>query len=358
MKWKAIAILVLSAVITTTAAAVSSVSRAEGDAVDAVRVRRVDITDGINCPGKAEGGGSVSVEAGSVLKFTKVYVKQGERVKKGDLLFTAKKAVNDSSAAASAVIKSAADSSGELMKKAVGQVGEGVVSEEDVNAIVRKAMNDASTLHTDAYQLDETETNFYAPADGVITDVSAREGELVSASFAAVTLTETANMLIRCEIPESYLSVLKEGQSASMTSVAYPGRVYTGTVKQIYRYAKQSGGLLASAQGQSETVVDVLVALDAAPEEILPGLSMQTRIVTRQIPNAELLPYESILQDDGGNEYVFVIKNGATQKRYIETGLEVENGMQVTAGLASEEAVVLNPTDDMTGGQRVRAVFQ
>ena len=66
------------------------------------------------------------------------------------------------------------------------------------------------------------------------------------------------------------------------------------------------------------------------------------------------MPYTSVQQDEEGREFVFLEQDGALSKRAIRTGLELDNEVEILAGVQAGERVVLDPSDALTHGAAVR----
>ena len=58
---------------------------------------------------------------------------------------------------------------------------------------------------------------------------------------------------------------------------------------------------------------------------------------------ASILPYEAVSQDEKG-EYVYVYESGRAYKRYIETGEELANGVEILSGLSETEEIIADPS--------------
>ncbi|HHX50484.1 MAG TPA: hypothetical protein GX711_03480, partial [Clostridia bacterium] len=71
---------------------------------------------------------------------------------------------------------------------------------------------------------------------------------------------------------------------------------------------------------------------------------------------ALLVPYEAVLEDGEGREWVFVVKNGMVEKRAIITGAGNELYREVLQGAEQGEQLVLNPPDNLEDRDRVRVL--
>ena len=132
-------------------------------------------------------------------------------------------------------------------------------------------------------------TAIKAPVNGVVIKRSVERGQTVAASLQAPELfiiaENLSDMRVDTAIDESEIGRIRNGQKASFTVDAFPGRTFEGRVKQIRK----------SAQNVSN-VVTYMVEVDAPNprKELLPGMTANVRIVTDtrndvlKVPNAAL----------------------------------------------------------------------
>lgn len=80
-------------------------------------------------------------------------------------------------------------------------------------------------------------TEITAPADGVITQLSVEEGELISTGLPIAVITDTAAPWVECKVMEDNLSKVKLDQSVEVTFQAYPGEVFQARITQINKSA-------------------------------------------------------------------------------------------------------------------------
>ncbi len=136
-----------------------------------------------------------------------------------------------------------------------------------------------------------------------------------------------------------------------MTGVGFQGKRYTGTVSKISNIAQQ----VVSATGQ-ETIVTVIVKVDSDNKESLEwiknGFTAKCKIITSVDKDRIVVPYEAVLADENGKEYVYRVLENRAVKTYITTGKEFENGFEVVKGLSQGEEIVLSP-EQVSDFQRV-----
>ena len=138
-------------------------------------------------------------------------------------------------------------------------------------------------------------------------------------------------------ISELDIAKIEIGQKARITLAAYPGEIFSGTVTDIARTARDqyNGAVL-------ETVVDITVTPDAPDERIRSGLSADVEIELSDPREICVVPYAAIGQDDAG-EYVYVYENGRSVRRSITTGAEFADGAEIISGIEKTDVIFKEP---------------
>ncbi|MDR0946973.1 MAG: efflux RND transporter periplasmic adaptor subunit [Ruminococcus sp.] len=145
---------------------------------------------------------------------------------------------------------------------------------------------------------------------------------------------ETGVFAIQTYISEKDISKVSTGLKSEVRGDAFPEKVYSATVTDIAGAATQ-----ISAGNSTKTVVEVWLEVNDADEALKSGYTAKVKIIVGALQQKRLLPYNSVMQDDGG-EYVYVLKNSTAVKRYIITGDELPDGIEVVSGLDMIEEVV------------------
>lgn len=186
-----------------------------------------------------------------------------------------------------------------------------------------------------------------SPVDGTVTSVSATDGMYVSTTEPAAVIKSAGGVRVRLSVEESQISELKIGQQAQVTGVGFQSSVYQGVVESISDEAKQ----LTTTSGQ-ETVVEAVVAVKNPGSDIRPGFTAKAKITTSKSSGTLIAPYEAVCEDDAGNEYVYRSVDGKAVKTYVLTGKEFNTGFEIRQGLKSSDIVITAP-DSVADGARV-----
>ena len=133
------------------------------------------------------------------------------------------------------------------------------------------------------------DTLIRSPVDGVVVKRSVEVGQTVAASLQSpeifIIARNLAEMQVETSIDESDVGRISEGQDASFTVDAFPGRIFKGKVKQVRK---------APVNIQNVVTYTVLISADNPDFKLLPGMTANARIVVEEhdkalkIPNAAL----------------------------------------------------------------------
>lgn len=283
----------------------------------------------------------VNVGANAFGKIVKLYVKEGDHVKKGQLLaqlenvqpsadVEANRAALDASStdyqAATANLKRA-ESDVERTKldygRAVGLYESGLIPKsefdskktayESAEAALAQAKAQSVSAQQRIGQQRATlarvsdmlsKTTYVAPYDGVITNLPVREGETVvvgiqnSPGSTLMTLADTSVITAEVKVDETDIVNIRNGQLAEVMIDAIPGKTFKGFVSEIGNNAllRSTGVSTAQATTGATEAKDfkVVVTLQEPPDNLRPGLSATAKITTAQKQNVMAIPIQAL----------------------------------------------------------------
>src|SRR5712671_3766517 len=147
-------------------------------------------------------------------------------------------------------------------------------------------------------------TTYEAPFDGVITNLPVREGETVvigiqnSPGSTLMTLADMSVITAEVKVDETDIVNVHLGQPAEVTIDAIPRKIFHGTVSEIGDNAiVRSTGVATSQQtSASEEAKDfkVVVTVTDPPQDLRPGLSTPAKITTAARSNVLAIPIQAL----------------------------------------------------------------
>jgi RND family efflux transporter MFP subunit len=139
---------------------------------------------------------------------------------------------------------------------------------------------------------------------------------------------------------------LKPGVQATLTSDAFQGKKWTGTVSSVAPYAAPSD------TGAVE--VEVIVRPKAKNFPVPYGYTVKVHLTAEVHKGVLTLPYSALVQD-GSNYAVFTYVNGRAEERVVTLGLTDNSRVEVLSGVTLGTAVVDNPPANLVSGELVSA---
>jgi HlyD family secretion protein len=323
--------------------------------VQTAKVQREDLSSVVSASGEIKPKTYVNIGANAYGKITHLYIKEGDHVKKGQLLAqlenvqsTADVSANQASVQAAETDAVAADaglktSDADLQRaqadyarnqldweRAQNLYKDGLIAKSDfdsrqnawatadsglVQAKARvaqaKAQKDSADRHVSQARANLTrvddvlqKTTYSAPYDGVVTNLPVREGESVvigiqnALGSTLLTLADMSVITAEVKVDETDIVNVHLGLPAEVTIDAIPRKIFHGTVSEIGDNAiVRSTGVATSQQAStSEEAKDfkVVVTLNDPPPDLRPGLSTTAKITTAARSGVLSVPIQSI----------------------------------------------------------------
>ena len=173
-------------------------------------------------------------------------------------------------------------------------------------------------LKGNTYSLGLTESR--APFDGLVTNVPVREGETVVVGIqnaegsTLMTLADMSVLTAEVKVDETDIVNVKLGQTADVTIDAFPGRVLKGHVTEVGDQAllRTTGVATSQSTTGTEEAKDfkVVVTIDNPPSDLRPGLSCNAKITTANKPNVLTVPIQALVERDVNAEQTFFKNHG------------------------------------------------
>jgi HlyD family secretion protein len=319
------------------------------------KVQREDLATVVSASGEIKPKTYVNIGANAYGKIVHLYVKEGDQVKKGQLLAqidniqsaadlnanqAAVQGAETDAIAADAAFKT---SQADLLRaqadydrnkldweRAQNLFKDGLISKSDFDSrkdawataeagltqaqarvVQAKAQNDSADRHVIQARANLTrvadvlkKTSYSAPYDGVVTNLPVREGESVvigiqnALGSTLMTIADMSVITAEVKVDETDIVNVRLGQPAEITIDAIPNKTFHGTVSEIGDNAiVRSSGVSTSQQSTaSEEAKDfkVVVTVNDPPQDLRPGLSATAKITTATRNNALSVPIQSL----------------------------------------------------------------
>jgi len=174
-----------------------------------------------------------------------------------------------------------------------------------------------------------------APFDGIVYAVLVKQGAFVQAGDLLLQEADLSHVLVRAFVDEPDVGRLQAGQKVEITWDAFPGRVWNGSVSTVPATVKLRG---------NRNVGEMTCTIDNGDFKLLPNINVGVTIVTAEQPDVLTLQRDALHADDS-KSYVFQIVDDHLKRQAVEISLQNLTRVEITSGL-NEGALVALPAEE------------
>ena len=348
-------------------------------------VTRGNVEKTVVASGSVESVNEVDVGAQVSGKITKLYVKLGQEIKKGEMIadidsttqintLNTKKAALVSYQAQLKAKKTAYDvalssynrlsklytqkaTSLDSLKSAKSTLDNAKAEMEAIEANIKQAEIEVNTAETNVGY-----TKITAPMDGTVISVPVSEGQTVNANQTTptiVTIADLSKMKIKPEISEGDITKVKAGQEVSFTILSDSQTVYHSVIDSVdpantTTSDSSSTSSSTSSSSSSSTTSAIYyyanVLIDNPNRTLRIGMTTENNI---KIANAKdvLLVSNMAIQKLDGKSFVNVLNDkNQPEQREVETGVQNDFQTEIKSGLNEGEKVIVS---QVANGEKV-----
>lgn len=230
----------------------------------------------------------------------------------------------------------------ENARRGVQMMEQGAGSEEQRMAESQLA---AAQAQYDLAKLNLDNTRISAPIGGDVARVLIDEGNLAGTATPLAVIVNEATMVVKAAVPERHYAEFLAGAEKIRTEAAFTALPARGALP---------GRLIAVSPtiDPSTRTFTAEVEVTDARTELRSGMYATVTFAVERAEDALLVP-AAALGTRGGVRGVFVVDGGAARFRALRTGIEDGESVQVLAGLAEGDLVVVDGNAFLEDGQRV-----
>jgi HlyD family secretion protein len=374
--------------------------------ISATRPVRQNLFSSISSNGKVEPIAPYIVRAQSDTFVQKVYVSEGQKVKKGQLLMEldVKNAAADLAAARGRLLRAeddlraaqgggrpdeAAKVSSDLAKVQASVdrlqyeheslkrlLAEGAATKDELAAnelSLAQARSDLSKLtaakqeftrqvgldasraelavqqaKNDVSALEEKvrQGKIIAPFGGTLYSLPARSGLYVRTGELLAEMADLHKVRVRAFVDEPDLGGLEVDLPVKITWDALPNNSWTGKTETVPKQV---------VARNARSVGELLCSVNNDQLQLLPNTNVNVKIDLKERKDVLTVPRGGV-DTEGGNRYVFVVKGNKLEKREIEVGIADATNFEVVGGLQGNELIALPGDVDLKNGMTVKVV--
>ena len=281
-------------------------------------------------------------------RLIKLYVSEGQSVKKGALLAVIDDAgIQDQLEQMKLQLELAKTTFERTQRLWEQQIG------SEMMFLEAQTRYKAAQKQVDQMRQQLAKTKIYAPFNGIIDEIPARLGSnLVPGMTPILRIVNLKSMYAEADVPETYLTNIIKGSKATVT---------IPVVNQIQTTAIQQTGNFITP---SNRTFRVEAALENPDNLIKPNLNARLSVVDYTNPEAIMVPLRVIRENASGSTYVFVLTqpepdNGyTTEKRIVELGKSKQELIEVLTGLSPGDLIVDEGVSTLVEDQKVKRILE
>jgi membrane fusion protein (multidrug efflux system) len=280
--------------------------------------------------------------------LTNVYVREGQKVKKGEVLAKIDDGGLSQQLAQLKIQSELAKTTFERQQRLWDQkIG------SEMQYLQAKSNYEAQDQAIAQLEQQVAKTIVRAPFSGTIDDVFTEQGSVVMpGQTQLMRIVNLNNMYIETDVPEKYVANITRGKKVE---VEFPilGKKVDSKVRQVGDFINPSN-----------RTFKVEISVPNKEKAIKPNLTAKLRINDYSNESALLIPQGIISENANGEQYIYVIKDktgsdkATAEKRIIETGLTQGDYIEVTKGLDPGIEIIQEGARSVNDGQEVKIINQ
>jgi HlyD family secretion protein len=244
------------------------------------------------------------------------------------------------------------EEAGNRLKRAQAQVNlleqkqKGRYSRPEVSKAQAQAAEGSATYA--AAQSLLRDANVRAERDGMVHSLPVRQGQYVNPGDLLVQVADLSTVQLRAFVDEPEIGRLAKGQKVSVTWDALPGRSWEGTLTRVPTTVTVRG---------TRTVGELTCEVANSDLKLLPNVNVSVLVMTARHENALTIPREAV-REEAGKRYVFEIVDGELKRREVETSVSNLTRIEIARGLKDQAQVALgsDSVETLREGMPVRVV--
>ena len=339
-------------------------------------VTRGNVEKTVVASGSVESVNEVDVGAQASGKITKLYVKLGQEIKKGEMIadidsttqintLNTKKAALVSYQAQLKAKKTAYDvalSSYNRLSKLYTQKATSLDSVNTAKSTLDNAKAEMEAIEANIKQaeieVNTAETNvgytkITAPMDGTVISVPVSEGQTVNANQTTptiVTIADLSKMKIKPEISEGDITKVKAGQEVSFTILSDSQTVYHSVIDSVdpaNTTTSDSSSTSSSTSSSSNSTTSAIyyyanVLIDNPDRTLRIGMTTENNIKIANAKDVLLVSNMAIQKRDGKSVVNILNDKNQPEQREVETGVQNDFQTEIKSGLNEGEKVIVS----------------
>jgi RND family efflux transporter MFP subunit len=322
--------------------------------VSVVKPEKMPANISIDLPGQTQAYVQAPVYAQTSGYLKKWYFDIGSHVKAGDILSEIDTPqVDQQLNQAKATLKqaqAALDLSRVTYQRDRDLLQRKVIAQQDFDSVasdlgVKQATVNADEAAVLSLQALEDFKVVKAPFDGIVTARNTDIGALIKSGSgnALFVVAQVKPLRVYVSVPENMAPDVRVGADVELTFDEFRGRTFNGKI------VRTAGAIDPNSR---TLLTEVDVANDNG--ELFPGGYSHVHLTTGSQNRSLLVPANTLLFRSEGTTVGIVNQNDTVELKEIKVGRDLGTQLEITQGLTPDDRVIVNPSDSLESGQRVK----
>ena len=328
-------------------------TNAAGVNVKIAEAQNINTVPKLMLNGSIEGKTSATISAKLAGRIEQVMVQEGQHVKAGDALarLESVELANSVRSAQDAVTKAKINYDLAMTDYNRYQTlsAQGAISQQTLDTAEAKRRIAEADLSS-AVNSQSTAQQQYgygvitAPVDGVVANVTATVGQVVSPGAALMVVEDISQVYAVVNVEQKDLGMVKQGQPAEVTVDTFGDKVFMGTVDVINPEA-----------GSTNRMFRTKVKIDNSAGTLKGGMFSKVQLATGDAVQILTVPQAAIIQKQG-IYYVFTVANDKATRRQVEVGAATGDRIEIKSGLQPGDKLAVSNVSQLKDGEAVTIV--
>jgi len=306
--------------------------------IETFKITETAVKKGLYYSGTVEAGQNIDLSFLNIGTVDAVYVREGDKVKKGQLLAN----LNSQNAKnAMDMAKEKALQAEDAFKRFQPMYEHGNLPE--IKMVEIKTSKNQAELAAKIAEKNYSDCYLYAPCDGFISERNIEPGASIIPGKTAIQIVRVDKVYAVISVPEKEIQKIKKGMDGEV-EVSENEIKLKGKVTDV--------GVSADVFSRTYTV-RILIANKAG--EVLPGMLCNVYVLSNDVSSAVVIPAAAVKVDEEGKECVYVIDSVSKKasKKYVKSNGFTQGGIIIVSGLEAGDIIAASGVQKLDDGTLV-----